>query len=153
MSKVRVLVDTRKGAFILTDGKREKWDVTGPHFAGWEMYHLKASPVDELATGPTIALELEDRGRRDLRSACHKNADGILGTRFLARRLLELESVLSQRGKYEDQTKHGMRSSHGLGACHGSNIAFHVDFCPHSSRTDFLRRTTVQAHNSHAGIG
>jgi photosystem II stability/assembly factor-like uncharacterized protein len=47
MSGVRVLVGTRKGAFILTsDGKREKWDVSGPHFAGWEMYHLKASPVD-----------------------------------------------------------------------------------------------------------
>ena len=47
MSKVRVLVGTRKGAFILTsDGRREKWDVTGPHFAGWEMYHLKGSPAD-----------------------------------------------------------------------------------------------------------
>jgi photosystem II stability/assembly factor-like uncharacterized protein len=47
MSKVRVLVGTRKGAFILTsDGKREKWDVSGPHFAGWEMYHIKGSPVD-----------------------------------------------------------------------------------------------------------
>jgi photosystem II stability/assembly factor-like uncharacterized protein len=47
MSKVRVLVGTRKGAFILTsDGKREQWDVNGPHFAGWEMYHLKGSPAD-----------------------------------------------------------------------------------------------------------
>jgi hypothetical protein len=47
MSKVRVLVGTRKGAFILTaDGKREKWDLSGPHFAGWEIYHLKGSPVD-----------------------------------------------------------------------------------------------------------
>ena len=47
MSKVRVLVGTKKGAFILTsDGKREKWDVSGPHFAGWEMYHLKGSPAD-----------------------------------------------------------------------------------------------------------
>src|SRR5258708_931939 len=47
MSKVRVLVGTRKGAFVLSsDGKREKWDVSGPHFAGWEMYHLKGSPVD-----------------------------------------------------------------------------------------------------------
>jgi hypothetical protein len=47
MSKVRVLVGTRKGAFLLTaDGKREKWDVSGPHFAGWEIYHLKGSPVD-----------------------------------------------------------------------------------------------------------
>jgi len=47
MGKVRVLVGTRKGAFILTsDGKREKWDVSGPHFAGWEIYHLKGSPVN-----------------------------------------------------------------------------------------------------------
>jgi photosystem II stability/assembly factor-like uncharacterized protein len=47
MSKVRVLVGTRKGAFILTaDGKREQWDITGPHFAGWELYHLKGSPAD-----------------------------------------------------------------------------------------------------------
>ncbi len=47
MSKVRVLIGTRKGAFILTaDGKRESWDVSGPFFAGWEMYHLKGSPAD-----------------------------------------------------------------------------------------------------------
>src|SRR5678815_3321501 len=47
MSKVRVLVGTKKGAFILTaDGVRENWEVSGPHFAGWEMYHLKGSPAD-----------------------------------------------------------------------------------------------------------
>jgi photosystem II stability/assembly factor-like uncharacterized protein len=46
MSKVRVLVGTRKGAFILTaDGQRRKWDISGPHFAGWEIYHLKGSPA------------------------------------------------------------------------------------------------------------
>jgi len=47
MSGVRVLVGTRKGAFILTsDARREKWDISGPHFAGWEIYHLKGSPAD-----------------------------------------------------------------------------------------------------------
>jgi photosystem II stability/assembly factor-like uncharacterized protein len=47
MSQVRVLVGTRKGAFVLTsDGKREQWDVSGPHFAGWEIYHVKGSPAD-----------------------------------------------------------------------------------------------------------
>jgi photosystem II stability/assembly factor-like uncharacterized protein len=47
MSSVRVLVGTRKGAFVLTsDGKRQNWDVSGPHFAGWEMYHLKGSAAD-----------------------------------------------------------------------------------------------------------
>jgi len=47
MSGVRVLVGTKKGAFILSaDGKRTQWDVSGPHFGGWEMYHLKGSPVN-----------------------------------------------------------------------------------------------------------
>lgn len=47
MSSVRVLVGTKKGAFILTsDGRRERWEVSEPFFAGWEMYHLKGSPVN-----------------------------------------------------------------------------------------------------------
>ena len=47
MSAIRVLVGTKKGAFILTsDGTREDWSVSGPHFAGWEIYHVKGSPVD-----------------------------------------------------------------------------------------------------------
>jgi hypothetical protein len=46
MSSVRVLVGTRKGAFVLSaDGKRERWSVSGPHFAGWEIYHMKGSAV------------------------------------------------------------------------------------------------------------
>ena len=47
MSRVRVLVGTRKGAFVLTsDGQREQWDVSGPHFPGWEIYHVKGSPAN-----------------------------------------------------------------------------------------------------------
>src|SRR5438034_5033952 len=47
MSGVRVLVGTRKGAFVLeSDGKRQRWDISGPHFGGWEIYHLKGSPAD-----------------------------------------------------------------------------------------------------------
>ena len=47
MTAVRVLVGTRKGAFVLTsDGKRKDWNVSGPHFGGWEIYHLKGSAVD-----------------------------------------------------------------------------------------------------------
>ncbi len=47
MSALRLLVGTRKGAFVLTsDGKRAQWKVSGPHFAGWEVYHLKGSPVN-----------------------------------------------------------------------------------------------------------
>ena len=47
MSGVRVLVGTHKGAFILTsDAKREKWEIGGPHFAGWDIYHVNGSPVN-----------------------------------------------------------------------------------------------------------
>lgn len=47
MTKVRVLAGTRKGAFILTsDEARQNWEVDGPHFAGWEIYHMKGSPAD-----------------------------------------------------------------------------------------------------------
>ncbi len=47
MSGVRVLVGTRKGAFILgSDGRRERWTVDGPLFGGWEIYHVKGSAVD-----------------------------------------------------------------------------------------------------------
>ena len=47
MSGVRVLVGTRKGAFIMeSDGTRKSWKIDGPHFAGWEIYHVKGSPVD-----------------------------------------------------------------------------------------------------------
>ena len=47
MGGVRVLVGTRKGGFILTsDGTRGRWDVSGPHFAGWEVYHVTGSPAD-----------------------------------------------------------------------------------------------------------
>lgn len=56
MSTIRVLVGTRKGAFLLTaDGQREQWNVTGPLFAGWEIFHLKGSPVapDRLYTSQT----------------------------------------------------------------------------------------------------
>ena len=47
MAGTRVLVGTRKGAFVLTsDERRTEWTVDGPHFPGWEIYHVKASPVD-----------------------------------------------------------------------------------------------------------
>jgi photosystem II stability/assembly factor-like uncharacterized protein len=47
MAGVRVLVGTRKGAFVLTsDERRRDWQVAGPFFAGWEVYHLKGSPAD-----------------------------------------------------------------------------------------------------------
>jgi photosystem II stability/assembly factor-like uncharacterized protein len=47
MSGVRVLIGTHKGAFVMTsDAKRKQWDISGPHFTGWEVYHVKGSPAD-----------------------------------------------------------------------------------------------------------
>jgi len=47
MSRVRLLVGTRKGAFLLTsDGTRQRWNVSGPHFGGWEIYHVAGSPAE-----------------------------------------------------------------------------------------------------------
>jgi photosystem II stability/assembly factor-like uncharacterized protein len=47
MSRVRVLVGTRKGAFVLTSGgQRRHWEISGPHFGGWEIYHITGSPAD-----------------------------------------------------------------------------------------------------------
>ncbi len=47
MRRVRVLVGTRKGAFVLTsDGERQNWEIDGPHFGGWEVYHMKGSQAD-----------------------------------------------------------------------------------------------------------
>jgi hypothetical protein len=47
MSSVRVLVGTKKGAFVLSaEAKRKDWTVSGPFFAGWEIYHMKGSPVN-----------------------------------------------------------------------------------------------------------
>ncbi|OBA75902.1 hypothetical protein A5641_23650 [Mycobacterium sp. 1554424.7] len=47
MTGIRLLVGTRKGAFVLTaDGTRRDWQVCGPYFAGWEIYHVAGSPAD-----------------------------------------------------------------------------------------------------------
>ena len=47
MSKVRVFVGTKKGAFILkSDGLRKNWQINGPLFGGWEIYHIKGSPIE-----------------------------------------------------------------------------------------------------------
>lgn len=49
MTGVRVLVGTQKGAFILTsDGRRTSWEVAGPHFGGWEVYHVVGAPTDPM---------------------------------------------------------------------------------------------------------
>jgi hypothetical protein len=63
MSGVRVLVGTRKGAFVLTaDAKRKTWDVSGPHFTDWEMYHLKGvTGRPESTVGPAKASTMTMR--------------------------------------------------------------------------------------------
>ena len=89
MSKVRVLVGTRKGAFILTaDGERDRWEINGPHFAGWEIYHVKGSPVetDRLYASQTSGwfgqvIQRSDNGGKTWETAGNEfNYDGIPGT-------------------------------------------------------------------------
>ena len=47
MSRVRVLVGTGKGAFVITsNGTRTDWNIRGPEFGGWEILHAKGSPAD-----------------------------------------------------------------------------------------------------------
>ena len=89
MSGVRLLVGTRKGAFVMTsDGKRNQWDITGPHFAGWEIYHVKGSPVDQnrLYASQTSGwfgqtVQRSDDGGKTWETVDNKFAyDGVPGT-------------------------------------------------------------------------
>ena len=89
MSKVRVLVGTRKGAFILTaDGERDQWQVSGPHFAGWEIYHIKGSPVetDRLFASQTSGwfgqvMQRSDNGGKTWETVGNEfKYDGVPGT-------------------------------------------------------------------------
>ena len=89
MSGVRVLVGTRKGAFVLTaDGARKKWEVSGPHFAGWEIYHVKGSPVnpDRIYASQTSGwfgqlLQRSDDGGKSWEPVGNEFAyDGVPGT-------------------------------------------------------------------------
>jgi hypothetical protein len=89
MSKVRVLVGTRKGAFILTaDGERDQWEVSGPHFAGWEIYHIKGSLVDtdRLYASQTSGwfgqvMQRSDNGGQTWETVCNEfKYDGVPGT-------------------------------------------------------------------------
>lgn len=89
MSGVRVLVGTRKGAFVLTaDGKRDSWEVAGPHFPGWEVYHIKGSPVnpDRLYASQTSAwfgqlIQRSDDGGKSWSPVGNQfTYDGVPGT-------------------------------------------------------------------------
>jgi hypothetical protein len=89
MSSVRVLVGTKKGGFVLSsDGKRENWEVTGPHFAGWEIYHMKGSPADpnRIYASQTsgwfgqMVQRSNDGGKTWGPVGNHFNYDGVPGT-------------------------------------------------------------------------
>jgi len=89
MSSVRVLVGTKKGAFILTaDGQRRKWHIDGPHFGGWEIYHVKGSPVnpDRLYASQTNAwfgqtVQRSDDGGKTWEAVGNQFVyDGVPGT-------------------------------------------------------------------------
>ncbi|AFL87888.1 BNR/Asp-box repeat protein [Terriglobus roseus DSM 18391] len=89
MSRVRLLVGTRKGAFVLeSDGTRKDWTVSGPHFAGWEVYHLKASPLnpDRIYASQTSAwfgqvVQRSDDGGKTWAAAGNKFLyEGVAGT-------------------------------------------------------------------------
>ena len=89
MSRVRVLVGTKKGAFILTaDGRREQWEVNGPHFGGWEIYHLKGSAAqpDRLYASQTSGwfgqvMQRSDDGGKTWEAISNEfKYDGVPGT-------------------------------------------------------------------------
>jgi len=89
MARIRLLVGTRKGAFILTsDEARDRWSVAGPHFPGWEIYHLKASPVnpDRIYASQTsswfgqVMQRSDDGGLTWTATGNHFAYDGIPGT-------------------------------------------------------------------------
>jgi len=89
MSSVRVLVGTKKGAFILTaDGQRKQWHIDGPHFGGWEIYHVKGSPVnpDRLYASQTNAwfgqtVQRSDDGGKTWEAVGNQFVyDGVPGT-------------------------------------------------------------------------
>ncbi len=89
MGKVRVLVGTKKGAFILTSNdQRQRWDVSGPHFGGWEIYHMKGSPVNpnrlyaSQSTGwfGQLIQRSDDGGQTWNPVSNQFNYDGVAGT-------------------------------------------------------------------------
>jgi len=89
MSKVRLLVGTRKGAFILTsDERRKEWDISGPHFAGWEIFHINGSTVnpDRIYASQSSGwfgqvIQRSDDGGKTWETAGNEFAyDGVPGT-------------------------------------------------------------------------
>src|SRR6516164_571049 len=89
MSKVRALIGTKKGAFILTaDGQRANWEISGPHFAGWEIYHIKGSPAqpDRLYASQTsgwfgqVIQRSDDGGKTWETTGKEVKYDGVPGT-------------------------------------------------------------------------
>src|SRR5690606_17766133 len=89
MSTARVLVGTKKGAFILTaDGRRTNWKVEGPFFGGWEIYHVKGTPAAPSSIFATQSgswfgqvVHRTDDGGKTWAPVCNECAyDGVPGT-------------------------------------------------------------------------
>ena len=127
MSSIRVLVGTRKGGFVLTsDGKRKRWDVSGPHFAGWEIYHLKGSPADpnRLYASQSSGwfgqvIQRSDDGGKTWEPVGNKFAyDGVAGHPSVVRRHaapVGVQARLAPRA-LADRSGHRLRRRRGRGA-------------------------------------
>lgn len=88
MTAIRILVGTRKGAFVLTsDAARKHWVVDGPLFAGWEIYHIIGSPVnpDRIYASQTsswfgqVVQRSDDGGKTWLQPGAEHGADESSG--------------------------------------------------------------------------
>jgi photosystem II stability/assembly factor-like uncharacterized protein len=89
MTAVRLLAGTRKGAFILSsDGNRDQWSIVGPHFPGWEIFHVKGSPLnpDRLYASQSsgwfgqVMQRSDDGGQSWSVIGNHFAYDGVAGT-------------------------------------------------------------------------
>ena len=155
MSGVRVLVGTRKGAFILTsDGRRDDWKVNGPHFGGWEMYHLKASPVDPnrlYASQSTAWFGQHDpafgRRRRDVGAGRQRvPVRGCAGNPPVVRRdaaPLGVRARLAPR-TVSHRRRHGLRGRRGRGVVPLGRRRRKVERAPRAARARLGARVAAR---------
>ena len=151
MSGVRVLVGTQKGAFVMTsDGRRADWEVTGPHFGGWEIYHVVGAPSDPMRVYASQStgwfgqiIQRSDDGGQSWRPVGNGFAyDGTLGTHQWydgTPHPWEFAARLAPRA-LADRSRHGVRRRRG-------RRAVQVD-----RRRDDLGRTVWAAYAQHRAV-